>query len=100
MGGYRGEAVGVRAPRLAGAPPICARLTGRHGGVGGVAKGVRRTKSKFGARLEPGTHVDLQLYEGRSLDTVTQAETLAPSAALVSGDYGRHTASSAVLEPT
>ena len=41
-----------------------------------VAKGVRRTTSQFGSRLEPFTHVDLQLAEGRNLDTITQAETL------------------------
>ena len=50
----------------------------RHGRVRAVAKGVRRTKSRFGARLEPFTHVDLQLYTGRSLDVITQAETLRP----------------------
>ena len=49
-----------------------------------VAKGVRRTSSRWGSRLEPFTHVDLQLAEGRNLDVVTQAETIdafsAPSA--------------------
>ena len=43
-----------------------------------VAKGVRRTTSRWGSRLEPFTHVDLQLAEGRSLDMITQAETLDP----------------------
>jgi DNA repair protein RecO (recombination protein O) len=95
---YRDEAVVLRTQRLGEADRIVSLLTRRHGRVRAVAKGVRRTKSKFGARLEPGTHVDLQLYEGRSLDTVTQAETLAPYGAMVSGDYGRHTASSAILE--
>ena len=41
-----------------------------------VAKGVRKTKSRFGGRLEPFTHVDLVLYEGRNLDTITQAAVL------------------------
>src|SRR5207245_8954038 len=41
-----------------------------------VAKGVRKTKSKFGARLEPTSHVALLLYEGRELDIVTQAESI------------------------
>jgi DNA repair protein RecO (recombination protein O) len=98
MAVYRDEAVVLRAQRLGEADRIVSLLTRRHGRVRAVAKGVRRTKSKFGARLEPGTHVDLQLYEGRSLDVVTQAETLAPYGAAVVGDYGRHTASSAVLE--
>ncbi len=98
MAVYRDEAVVLRTQRLGEADRIVSLLTRRHGRVRAVAKGVRRTKSKFGARLEPGTHVDLQLYEGRSLDIVTQAETLAPFGAAVAGDYGRHTASSAVLE--
>jgi DNA repair protein RecO (recombination protein O) len=41
-----------------------------------VAKGVRKTRSKFGARLEPTTNVAVQFYEGRELDIVTQAETI------------------------
>ena len=92
MAVYRDEAVVLRTQRLGEADRIVSLLTRRHGRVRAVAKGVRRTKSKFGARLEPGTHVDLQLYEGRSLDVVTQAETLAPYGAAVAGDYGRHTA--------
>jgi DNA repair protein RecO (recombination protein O) len=48
-----------------------------------VAKGLRKTTSRFGARLEPFTHVSLMLYRGRGqLDTVTQAEIIAPHAAL------------------
>ena len=43
-----------------------------------VAKGVRKTKSRFGGRLEPFTHVDLVLYEGRNLDTITQVAVLEP----------------------
>jgi DNA repair protein RecO (recombination protein O) len=95
---YRDEAVVLRTQRLGEADRIVSLLTRRHGRVRAVAKGVRRTRSKFGARLEPGTHVDLQLYEGRSLDVVTQAETLAAYGAAIVGDYGRHTASSALLE--
>ena len=41
-----------------------------------MAKGVRKTKSRFGGRLEPPSHVDLLLYEGRELDIVSQAETV------------------------
>src|SRR4051794_5874794 len=51
-------------------------MTERTGKVRAVAKGVRKTKSKFGARLEPMSHVALQLYEGRELDIVTQAESV------------------------
>lgn len=46
------------------------------GKIRAVAKGVRKTKSRFGGRLEPFTHVDLVLYEGRNLDTITQVSTI------------------------
>ena len=52
-------------------------LTRDHGKVRAVAKGVRKTKSRFGGRLEPPGHVELLLYEGRGeLDIVSQAETI------------------------
>ncbi|NIR39720.1 MAG: DNA repair protein RecO, partial [Actinobacteria bacterium] len=51
-------------------------LSPNHGKLRTVAKGVRKTKSRFGGRLEPFTHVDLVLYEGRNLDTITQAEVI------------------------
>jgi hypothetical protein len=47
-----------------------------------VAKGIRKTKSKIGARLEPMSHVDIQLYKGRELDTVSQVELIDSSARL------------------
>src|SRR5687767_5280089 len=60
--------------RLREADRIVHMYTGTHGRVGAVVKGVRRTKSRFGARLEPFSRVSLVLYEGRGdLDTVTQA---------------------------
>ena len=43
-----------------------------------VAKGIRKTKSRFGGRLEPFTHVDLVLYEGRNLDIITQVAVIEP----------------------
>ena len=66
MGLYRDEAVVLRTHKLGEADRIVSVVTERHGKVRAVAKGVRRTKSKFGARLEPFSHVDLQLYAGRS----------------------------------
>ncbi|MGN6524300.1 MAG: DNA repair protein RecO, partial [Actinomycetes bacterium] len=95
---YRDEGVVLRTQKLGEADRIVTVLTRYHGRVRASAKGVRRTKSKFGARLEPGTHVDLQLYEGRSLDVVTQAETVAPYGARLAGDYARHTTAAALLE--
>ncbi|MGH1490082.1 MAG: DNA repair protein RecO [Acidimicrobiales bacterium] len=71
---YRDEAVVLRTYKLAEADRIVVLFTRGRGKIRAVAKGVRRTKSKFGSRLEPGSIVELQLYEGRNLDIVTQAE--------------------------
>ncbi len=95
---YRDEGVVLRTQKLGEADRIITLLTRVHGRVRAVGKGVRRTRSKFGARLEPFTHVDLQLYEGRSLDVVQQAETIASYGERVAGDYGRYTAGTAMLE--
>lgn len=73
-------------------------LTKQHGKVRAVAKGVRRTTSKFGARLEPFMVADVQLYEGRSLDIVTQAESLGSYGAPITADYPSYTAASAMVE--
>ena len=51
-------------------------LSPNHGKVRTVAKGVRKTKSRFGGRLEPFTHVDVVLYEGTNLDTITQVSII------------------------
>jgi DNA repair protein RecO (recombination protein O) len=98
VGLYRDEAVVLRTQKLGEADRIVAVLTRRHGRVRAVAKGVRRTSSRFGSRLEPFMHVDLQLAEGRTLDVVTQAETLTPFGERISADYGLYTTGTAMLE--
>ena len=95
---YRDEGVVLRVQKLGEADRIITVLTRRHGRVRAVAKGVRRTRSKFGASVEPFSHVDLQLYAGRSLDIVVQAESLTAYGSSLVGDYGRYTAGTAVLE--
>ena len=95
---YSDEAIVLRTHKLAEADRIITLLTRHHGVVRAVARGVRRTSSRFGSRLEPFTHVDLQLAVGRNLDTITQAETLAPYGATISADYDRYTAASVMLE--
>jgi DNA repair protein RecO (recombination protein O) len=95
---YRDEAIVLRTHKLGEADRIITLLTRHHGRVRAVARGVRRTTSRFGSRLEPFTHVDLQLSEGRSLDHITQAETLTPFSAGIGGDYDRYTAGTAMLE--
>ncbi|HEX5512260.1 MAG TPA: DNA repair protein RecO [Actinomycetales bacterium] len=95
---YRDEAVVLRTQKLGEADRIVTLLTRHTGRVRAVAKGVRRTKSRFGARLEPFMFIDAQLYEGRSLDVVTQVETLAPFGRSIAEDYARYTAGTAMLE--
>jgi DNA repair protein RecO (recombination protein O) len=76
---YKDEAVVLKTMRLGEADRIITFLGRSNGKIRGVAKGVRRTKSRFGGRLEPFTHVSLVMWRGRSdLDTVTQAEVLEP----------------------
>lgn len=95
---YSDEAIVLRTHKLAEADRIITLLTRQHGVVRAVAKGVRRTSSRFGSRLEPFTHVDLQLAQGRNLDTITQAETMNPFGARISADYDLYTASSVMVE--
>jgi len=74
---FRDRGVVLRTYRLGEADKIVVFLTESHGKVRAVAKGVRRTTSKFGGRLEPLTNVDLLLWQGRSdLDIVNQVEVL------------------------
>ncbi|MGO3885934.1 MAG: DNA repair protein RecO, partial [Mycetocola sp.] len=95
---YRDEAVVLRTHKLGEADRIITMLSRRHGKIRAVAKGVRRTSSRFGARLEPFMVVDVQLYEGRSLDTITQAEALASYGAPIVTEYSRYTAASVMVE--
>jgi DNA repair protein RecO (recombination protein O) len=95
---YRDDGIVLRTQKLGEADRIVSILTRRTGRVRAVAKGVRRTRSRFGARLEPFTHVDLLLYTGRSLDVITQAETVRPYGEPLAADYPRYTSGTAMLE--
>ena len=95
---YRDTGVVLRVQKLGEADRIITLLTRRHGPVRAVAKGVRRTSSRFGARLEPFGHVDVQFYRGRTLDIITQVETIDGFGSRLVGDYGRYTTGCAVLE--
>ena len=95
---YRDEAIILRTQKLGEADRIITLLTREHGRVRGVAKGVRRTMSKFGARLEPGSHVDIQLHKGRTFDTITQVEAINNYGEALTEDYQRWTIASAILE--
>ena len=79
---YRDKGVVLRSYKLGESDRIVVLMTEQHGKVRAVAKGIRKTKSKIGARLEPMSHVEVQLYKGRELDTVSQVELIDSSARL------------------
>lgn len=97
---YRDDAIVLRTHQLGEADRIISLLTRRHGKVRAVAKGVRRTGSRFGARLEPFGLIDIQLHAGKNLHTVTQVVTIDTFAQQITADYARYTAASAMLETT
>jgi DNA repair protein RecO (recombination protein O) len=99
---YRDTGVVLRTYKLGEADRIVVFLTEENGKVRAVAKGVRKTMSKFGARLEPMSHVKLLLYRGRNrdgtaLDIVSQAESVEPLAPMLSS-LDRASQGIAVLE--
>lgn len=95
---YREEGVVLRTHKLGEADRIVTLLTSGRGLLRAVAKGVRRTSSKFGARLEPFMVADIQCFEGRTLDTITQAVTLGAYGPAITADYDRYRAGSVVVE--
>ncbi|MFM8867557.1 MAG: DNA repair protein RecO [Ilumatobacteraceae bacterium] len=85
---YRDRGVVLRTYKLGESDRIVVLMTQGHGKVRAVAKGVRKTKSKIGARLEPMSHVDVLLNKGRELDVVNQVEVVDASPGL-HGDLDR-----------
>jgi DNA repair protein RecO (recombination protein O) len=86
---YTTEAVVLRSIRFAEADRVLHLYTAERGRVGAVAKGVRKTKSRFGGRLEPLSHVELQLHQGGGeLQTITGVELRRPHQS-VRDDYYR-----------
>lgn len=97
-GSYRDRAVVVRTHDFGEADRVIVLLTEQHGLVRAVAKGVRRAKSRFGSRLQPFVVLDVALYEGRNLDTITGADTVAYYASELIEDWDRYSAAAVVLE--
>ncbi len=100
---YRDDAVVVRVQKLGESDRIITLLTRRHGRLRAVARGVRRTASRFGARLEPFGHIDVQLAGspegvGSSLHAVSQVEAIKLYGKTLLTDYPRYTAASAICE--
>jgi DNA repair protein RecO (recombination protein O) len=95
---YRATGVVLRTYKLGEADRIVVLLTKERGKVRAVAKGVRKTRSRFGARVEPTSHVQVQLYETRGeLDILTQVETIDHFRA-IREDLDRFAKASAMLE--
>jgi DNA repair protein RecO (recombination protein O) len=95
---YKEQGIVLRAVKLGEADKIVTVLTSGSGKVRAVAKGIRKTTSRFGARLEPFTQVNLMLYRGRgSLDTITQAEIVA-SHLHIREDLARFAAAETMVE--
>ncbi|GAB7039968.1 MULTISPECIES: DNA repair protein RecO [Catenuloplanes] len=100
---YRDDGLVLRVQKLGESDRIITLLTRHHGRLRAVARGVRRTNSRFGARLEPFGHVDLQLAgdpkdHGGGLHTVSQVEAVELYGKRFLADYPRYTAASAVAE--
>jgi DNA repair protein RecO (recombination protein O) len=74
MRNLRDEAVVLRTQLIGDADRIITLLTRHHGRARAVAKGVRRTTSRFGARLEPFSYVEVEVHQGKSLDTITRVD--------------------------
>ena len=86
-------------PQMASyADRIVTLLTRSHGKIRAVAKGVRRVKSRFGGRLEPFMRVDVLIATGRTLDVVSQAESISAYAAPICADYGAYGIANVMVE--
>ena len=85
---YPTEAVVLRSLRLGEADRIVHLYTRERGRIGAVAKGIRKTKSRFGGRLEPLSHVAMQLHQGSGeLQTVTGVDLVRSHSAVREDPY-------------
>ncbi|MDQ3876953.1 MAG: DNA repair protein RecO [Actinomycetota bacterium] len=94
---YRDEGIVLKTIKLGEADRIITLFTRQSGKVRAVAKGIRKTKSRFGARLEPFTQVRLMIYRGRNLDTITSADIMTSFDELRRG-YAPLTAATAMVD--
>jgi len=94
---YRDKAVVLRTYDLRESDRIIVMMTEQHGKVRAVANGVRKMSSRFGARLEPLSHIDVLLNSGKDLDTVNQVELVTSARGLYT-DLDRLTRGLAMLE--
>ncbi|MCK2199325.1 DNA repair protein RecO [Corynebacterium callunae] len=95
---FRDRALVVKTHDYGEADRIIVLLTRDHGLVRAVAKGVRRSKSRFGSRLQLFVELDVQLYPGRNLATISGADTVAYYASGIIEDFTRYSCASAILD--
>lgn len=98
MPSFRDDAIVLRTHLLGEADRIVTLLTRSHGTIRAVAKGVRKTMSRFGSRVEPFMFVDVQWASGRSLDIIQQVDTLGGFGGPISEDYSKFAAASSMVE--
>lgn len=98
MAVLRDRGIVLRTQKLGEADRIVTVLTATKGLRRIVARGVRKIDSRFGGRLEPFSIVDIQFYEGRSLDSVNQVETVALYGPEISAQYDKYQAGTVMLE--
>ncbi|MHB8263708.1 MAG: DNA repair protein RecO [Acidimicrobiales bacterium] len=97
MPSYHDRGIVLKTMRLGEADRIVTFMTAEHGKVRAVAKGVRKTTSKFGGRLEPVGHLSMMCWKGRDLDIVQQVQVL-DSFRTIKEDYDRLGQAAAILE--
>lgn len=95
---WRDRAFVVRTYDFGEADRVVVLLTKNHGLIRGVAKGVRKAKSRFGSRLQPFVEVDALIYPGRGLSTIASADTVTYFGARIIDDFDRYAAACAVME--
>lgn len=88
----------LRTQDLGEADRIVTLYSRNHGKIRAVAKGVRKTSSRFGARVEPFQRVDAQFHRGKTLDTISQAVTITPYAAKIAADFDKYSVAAAMAE--
>lgn len=98
MPSYRDEVIVLRTHKLGEADRIVTMIGKTHGKIRAVAKGVRKTGSRIGSRLEPFNVSDVQFYEGKNLDTVQQVETITMLSGDIAADYDLYTTATAMVE--
>lgn len=95
---FRDRALVLRTYDFAEADRIVVLLTRDHGIVRAVAKGVRRARSRFGSRVQLFVDLDVNLYAGRNLATITAADTVTYFGSGIIERYETYAAACAVLE--